>query len=93
MIGALREECAKKGFDLCDPIHTQWYNDLIEEEGHVAKGTLQKIPEPSVIVERKGVQDGDGGHGDYGDYGNGDHHGDGGGGIQYNAVLIGKCKG
>jgi hypothetical protein len=89
MIGALREECAKKGFDLCDPIHTQWYNDLIEEEGHVAKGTLQKIPEPSVIVERKGVQDGDGDHGDYGD---GDHHGDGGGGIQYNAVLIGNSK-
>mmetsp|Transcript_27042 Transcript_27042/g.49208 ORF Transcript_27042/g.49208 Transcript_27042/m.49208 type:complete len:362 (-) Transcript_27042:5-1090(-) len=51
MIRALREECAKEGFDLCDPIHTQWYNDLIEEEGHISKGTLQKIPEPPTILE------------------------------------------
>jgi hypothetical protein len=51
MIRRLREECARQGFDLCDPIHTQWYNDLIEGEGHVSKGTLQKIPEPPSISE------------------------------------------
>lgn len=53
-ISALREECTRAGFDLCDPIHTKWYNDLIEKEGHVAKGTLQKIPEPPTIVEGDG---------------------------------------
>mmetsp|Transcript_21272 Transcript_21272/g.24610 ORF Transcript_21272/g.24610 Transcript_21272/m.24610 type:complete len:370 (+) Transcript_21272:920-2029(+) len=51
MIHKLRGKCANEGFDLCDPIHTQWYNDLIEEEGHVAKGTLQKIPSPPSISD------------------------------------------
>ena len=50
MIEALREKCAQEGFDLVDPIHTRWYNDLIEKEGHVAKGTLQKMPESLTII-------------------------------------------
>ena len=76
MIDTLRDECAKKGFDLCDPIHTQWYNDLIEEEGHVAKGTLLKLPEPSGIT-----MEGEDGHGDHGGIS-----------FSYNAVLIGNSK-
>lgn len=52
MIDELREKCAENGFDLCDPIHTRWYNDLIEEEGLVEKGSLRKIPEPSTISDR-----------------------------------------
>lgn len=52
MISALREKCGREGFDLCDPIHTQWYNNLIVEEGHVAKGTLQKISAPPTISDR-----------------------------------------
>jgi len=43
----LSEECLQHGFDVCDPIHTAWYNDLIEKEGHVEKGTLKKLPEPT----------------------------------------------
>ncbi len=52
MIRALQGKCAQEGFDLCDPIHTQWYNDLIEDEGHVDKGTLKKISAPPTICER-----------------------------------------
>ena len=51
MITALREKCTEAGFDLCDVIHTQWYNDLIEKEGHVTKGTLKKISTPPTISE------------------------------------------
>lgn len=53
MIKSLRKECTEKGFDLCDPFHTKWYNDLIEKEGHVAKGTLNKIPESLTLLEEE----------------------------------------
>eukprot|EP00979_Chaetoceros_neogracilis_P014969 scaffold5212_cov262-Chaetoceros_neogracile.AAC.2 len=42
----LQQGCIESGFDVCDPIHTAWYNNLIEKEGHVKKGTLKKLPVP-----------------------------------------------
>lgn len=51
MLKKLREKCLEKGFDLCDAIHTHWYNELIENEGHVARGTLKKISEPATLSE------------------------------------------
>lgn len=51
MIHRLQETLQQAGFDLCDPLHTDWYNDLIEEEGHTLKGTLKKIPSPQPINE------------------------------------------
>ena len=46
----LSEKCLQHGFDICEPIHTAWYNDLIEKEGHVEKGTLKKLPEPTAGI-------------------------------------------
>ncbi len=46
MIAELREQCAERGFDLCHPIHTKWYNDMIEEEGLLESGALMELPQP-----------------------------------------------
>lgn len=45
-IASLQSKAPEKGFDLIHPFHTSWYNDLITQEGHVAKGTLEPISCP-----------------------------------------------
>jgi len=56
MLSALRLLCEEEGFDLVEPVHTRWYNDLIEEEGHVERGTLKKLPVPPTISEAETKQ-------------------------------------
>lgn len=73
----LRQRCVQRGFDVCDPIHTAWYNNLIEEEGHLQKGTLKKLPEPRSIHianQRASAEDVSSSS------------------LSYNAVLIGNSK-
>jgi len=43
----IQRELVNRGFDLCHPIHTSWYNNLITSEGLVESGTLELLPEPS----------------------------------------------
>ena len=46
MIQCIRKELRQSGFDLCHPIHTSWYNNIIKNEGLVENGTLNMLPEP-----------------------------------------------
>lgn len=57
MLSELRNKFTESGFDLCEDVHTRWYNDLIESEGHVERGTLSKLPEPPTICERVNQND------------------------------------
>ena len=43
---SIQKDLAMKGFDLCHPIHTNWYNEMIRNEGLVDNGTLKFLPEP-----------------------------------------------
>mmetsp|Transcript_6704 Transcript_6704/g.9946 ORF Transcript_6704/g.9946 Transcript_6704/m.9946 type:complete len:411 (+) Transcript_6704:49-1281(+) len=77
MINSLRKKCSEAGFDLCEHIHTRWYNDLIETEGHVERGTLSKLPEPAPTLcenDDEDINEIDGSI------------------VRYNAVLIGNTK-
>ena len=47
MLQSIQKDLAIKGFDLCHPIHTKWYNDMIRNEGLVDNGTLKLLPELS----------------------------------------------
>jgi hypothetical protein len=53
MLVKLRKICSDKGFDICDPIHTNWYNDVIEKEGLVSRGVLKKMSEPHTILDKE----------------------------------------
>lgn len=46
MFIAIERELQRFGFDLCHPMHTSWYNNLVKSEGLVESGTLQTLPEP-----------------------------------------------
>ncbi len=46
----LWDECKKNGFDLTHTFHTCWYNDLIEKEGHVKSGVLNRLPCPTATI-------------------------------------------
>jgi len=50
MIRRVQYELKQGGFDLCHPLHTSWYNNLIKEEGLVENGSLGLLPEPPTIV-------------------------------------------
>lgn len=47
----IQRELRVKGFDLCHPFHTSWYNQLIKSEGLVDSGALNVLPEPSAVNE------------------------------------------
>ncbi|KAL7516018.1 hypothetical protein ACHAWX_001078 [Stephanocyclus meneghinianus] len=51
MLRFIQRQLRQKGFDLCHPIHTNWYNSLIRSEGLVESGTLEVLPEPSAIID------------------------------------------
>lgn len=50
LLRSIRKKLQSNGFDLCDPIHTAWYNQLITNEGLVTSGALKILPEPSSSV-------------------------------------------
>lgn len=77
----IQSELQKSGFDLCHPIHTSWYNTLINDEGLVESGTLQPLPEPSSSTGSATVFKTD----DDGDDGCCAHH-------NCNSLLIGNTK-
>eukprot|EP01082_Thalassiosira_pseudonana_P006086 g5529.t1 g5529 contig2:711715-712698(+) len=57
MIDNLKCQLHEAGFDLCHPIHTSWYNDLIRDEGHVDRGALKTLPvPPASITDEDGRQ-------------------------------------
>ena len=79
MIRHFQSELKRQGFDLCHPIHTSWYNNLIKEDGLVENGSLELLPEPPTIVDDEEE----------------DAHVDGVGeriSSSYNALLIGNTK-
>lgn len=51
MINNLAKELRQRGFDLCHPIHTSWYNNVIKEGGLVESGALGTLPEPTAATE------------------------------------------
>ncbi|KAL3775977.1 hypothetical protein HJC23_006325 [Cyclotella cryptica] len=53
MLRSIQRELRQKGFDLCHPIHTTWYNNLIRSEGLIDSGTLEVLPEPSAIHDKQ----------------------------------------
>jgi hypothetical protein len=55
MLRSLQKELRSKGFDLCHPIYTKWYNDMIRAEGLVASGALKTLPEPFAIEDDSGT--------------------------------------
>lgn len=77
---SVKKSLQSNGFDLCHPIHTAWYNHMIQNEGLIEGGVLNTLPEPSpsLLVDDAGDDDGCGENG----------------GILfvYNAVLIGNTK-
>ncbi|KAL7531522.1 LOW QUALITY PROTEIN: hypothetical protein ACHAWF_003802 [Thalassiosira exigua] len=52
MICSIQRRLQHRGFDLCHPIHTSWYNDLIKGEGPVDNGTLKMLPETASILDK-----------------------------------------
>ena len=50
----IQRELSNRGFDLCHPIHTSWYNNLITSEGLIESGTLKLLPETSSINDGEG---------------------------------------
>jgi len=50
----IQRELVNRGFDLCHPIHTSWYNNLIISEGLVESGTLKLLPEPLSFDDGEG---------------------------------------
>ena len=51
MIRSIKDDLCQRGFDLCHPIHTSWYNQMIKDEGLVENNTLKMMPEPSAILD------------------------------------------
>jgi hypothetical protein len=54
MIRHIQYELKQRGFDLCHPLHTSWYNNLINEDGLVENGSLELLPVPPTIVDDDG---------------------------------------
>lgn len=50
MIKSLSSELHHSGFDLCHPIDTSWYNNLIQSEGLIESRALKRLPESSSSV-------------------------------------------
>jgi len=50
----IQRELVNRGFDLCHPVHTFWYNNLITSEGLVESGTLELLPESSSMNDGEG---------------------------------------
>mmetsp|Transcript_15677 Transcript_15677/g.25769 ORF Transcript_15677/g.25769 Transcript_15677/m.25769 type:complete len:378 (+) Transcript_15677:118-1251(+) len=50
LLRSIKQKLQTSGFDLCHPIHTAWYNQMIQNEGLVEKGALQLLPEPSPSI-------------------------------------------
>ena len=50
----IQKQLGYRGFDLCHPIHTSWYNKLIKSEGLVESGTLELLLETSSINDGEG---------------------------------------
>ena len=50
LLRSIRKKLQSNGFDLCDPLHTAWYNHLISKEGLADSGALKILPEPSSSV-------------------------------------------
>lgn len=61
MLRSIQKELRRGGFDLCHPIHTSWYNALIEEEGLVENGTLRALPAPPAGASLVSIEDGNNG--------------------------------
>ena len=98
MIRRIQSELRRRGFDLCHPIDTSWYNDLIRDEGLIDSGALHPLPEPPASIPVPAAHDDD-------DDDDCDEDGSGGGGgggttttstkttAYCNAILIGNTKG
>lgn len=50
LLRSIQQKLKTSGFDLCHPIHTAWYNQMIQNEGLVESGILQLLPEPSPSI-------------------------------------------
>ena len=50
MIRRIQSELRRRGFDLCHPIDTSCYNDLIRDEGLIDSGALHPLPEPPASI-------------------------------------------
>ena len=94
MIRRIQIELRRRGFDLCHPIDTSWYNDLIRDEGLIDSGALHPLPEPPASIPVPAAHDDD-------DDCDDDGSGEGGGTTTTstkttaycNAILIGNTKG
>jgi len=76
LLRSIKQKLQSSGFDLCHPVHTAWYNHMIQTEGLVESGALKILPEPS-----PSLQSDEDGCDDKGDMLS-----------SYNAVLIGNTK-
>eukprot|EP00985_Skeletonema_marinoi_P020216 scaffold11896_cov77-Skeletonema_marinoi.AAC.1 len=61
LLRSIKQKLQTSGFDLCHPIHTAWYNHMIQNEGLVESGALKLLPElsPSIIQSNEVECDGD----------------------------------
>ena len=50
LLRSIKQKLQTSGFDLCHPIHTTWYNQMIQNEGLVDSGALKLLPEPSPSI-------------------------------------------
>lgn len=84
LLRTIQQKLKLSGFDLCHPIHTAWYNQMIQKEGLVDSGILQLLPEPSpsITMQRDNENDNR-------DCSGGDALPSS---LSYNAVLIGNTK-
>mmetsp|Transcript_18612 Transcript_18612/g.42197 ORF Transcript_18612/g.42197 Transcript_18612/m.42197 type:complete len:289 (-) Transcript_18612:355-1221(-) len=80
MLRNLEQRLQGSGFDLCHPVHTAWYNRVIQNEGLVESGALRTLPEPPLSLQ------------DDGDADNGERRGKRSVPPSSNAVLIGNTK-
>ena len=86
MLRSLEQRLQGSGFDLFHPVHTAWYNRVIQSEGLVESGALKTLPEPPTSTSLQ--DDGDG----EADRGDGCGRGDVVPSPPCNAVLIGNTK-
>jgi hypothetical protein len=54
LLRPIKQKLKSSGFDLCHPVHTVWYNHLIQNEGLVESGALKNLPEPSPSLQDDG---------------------------------------
>jgi len=50
-MSAIKQKLQNSGYDLCHPVHTAWYNHMIQNEGLIERGALKILPEPSPSLQ------------------------------------------